>query len=170
MMTSAMIATERYAGQYTLEIAVRSPLRDERKGQPDGPNSTLRLRSAIRTTSRRTMLAHAARTIHFDAMPMPSTVPRATSESIDALNDLLWMWTRNKKYEARMKKIGKMSIIPMRDWMKNIPSKHTSVAAASAKILLGNRRLPRRYIIGTHRVPKRQAAMRHPNVLKPRSM
>ena len=170
MMTSAMIATERYAGQYTLEIAVRSPLRDERKGQPDGPNSTLRLRSAIRKTRRKTMLAHAARTIHFAAMPMPSTVPSASRDSIDALNERLWIWTRNKKYEARMKKIGKMSIMPMRDWMKNMPSKHARVAAAMAKIRFGHKRFASRYIIGMHSVPKRHAAIRHPKVLKPRSM
>src|SRR5437588_4155535 len=144
--------------------------RHETNGQPGGPNSTFRLRSTIRKTRKKTMLAHAARTIHFAAMPMPSTKPRATSEIIDQLKDLLWICTRNRKYAQRMKKIGKMSIIPMRDWMKNIPSKQARVAAASAKILFGNRRLPRRYIIGTHRVPKRQAAMRHPNVLKPRSM
>ena len=69
-----------------------------------------------------------------------------------------------------MKKIGKMSIIPIRDWMKNMPSKHTSVAAAIAKSRLGHSRRANRYIIGMHRVPKMQAAMRQPNVLKPRSM
>src|SRR6267143_174257 len=170
MITSAITATARYAGQYTDESAGPLPRRQERKGQPVGPNSISRIRSTIRTTRRNTMLAHAARTIHFEAIPMPRTVPRATRESIDVLNERLWMWTRNRKYEARMKKIGKMSIIPMRDWMKNIPSKQTSVAAASAKILFDQRRLAKRYIIGTHSVPKRQAAMRHPNVLKPRSM
>ena len=33
------------------------------------------------------------------------------------------------KYASRMKKTGKMSIMPILDWMKNIPSKHASVAA-----------------------------------------
>src|SRR5437588_8447883 len=144
--------------------------RHETNGQPGGPNSTFRLRSTIRKTRKKTMLAHAARTIHFAAMPMPSTKPRPISEIIDELKDLLWMCTRKRKYALRMKKIGKMSIIPMRDWMKNIPSKHTSVAAAIAKSRFGHRRLARRYIIGMHRTPKMQAAMRHPKVLKPRSM
>ena len=116
------------------------------------------------------MLAHAASTIHFDAMPMPSTVPNATSESIEELNERLWMWTRNRKYAVRMKKTGKMSIIPMRDWMKNIPSKHASVAAAIAKRRFGHNRRASRYIIGMQRAPKMQAAIRHPKVLLPRSM
>ena len=124
----------------------------------------------MRKSITKTMLAQAASTIHFAAMPIPSTIPSATSDSIDALNERLWMCTRKRKYDARMKKIGKMSIIPMRDWMKNIPSKHTSVAAAIAKSRFGHRRLARRYSIGMHRTPKMQAAMRHPKVLKPRSM
>ena len=64
-----------------------------------------------------------------------------------------------------MKKTGKMSIIPIRDWMKNMPSKHTSVAAAIANRRFGHRRLASRYIIGMHRVPNRHAAMRQPKVL-----
>ena len=69
-----------------------------------------------------------------------------------------------------MKKTGKMSIIPIRDWMKNMPSKHTSTAAATAKTRFGHSLIARRYISGTHRVPIKHAAMRHPKVLKPRSM
>ena len=69
-----------------------------------------------------------------------------------------------------MKAIGKMSIIPIRDCRKNMPSKHTSVAAASAKRRFGHKRLASRYISGTHRVPKMHTAIRQPNVLKPRSM
>src|SRR5260370_2342917 len=69
-----------------------------------------------------------------------------------------------------MKKIGMMSIIPMRDCKKNIPSKQTSAAAAIAKSRLGHSLLASRYIKGTHRVPKMQTAMRQPNVLKPRSI
>ncbi len=69
-----------------------------------------------------------------------------------------------------MKKIGKMSIIPIRDWMKNMPSKHTSVAAAMANRRFDHMRLASRYIIGMHSVPKMHAAMRQPKVLKPRSM
>ncbi len=34
----------------------------------------------ILTTSRKTMLAIAARTIHFDAMPIPSTTPSPTND------------------------------------------------------------------------------------------
>src|SRR5206468_8476819 len=86
------------------------------------------------------------------------------------LDDLLCTWTRNRKYAARMRKIGKMSIIPIRDWMKNIPSKHARVAAAIAKRRFGQRRRANRYIIGMHRVPKMHAAIRHPKVLKQRSM
>ena len=69
-----------------------------------------------------------------------------------------------------MRKIGKMSIIPIRDWMKNMPSKHTSVPAAIAKSRFGQRRLANRYIIGMHSVPKRQDMIRQPKVLNPRSM
>jgi len=50
-----------------------------------------------RATSRKTMLAYAARTIHLDAMPTPSTKPSATSDSIDPLKVRLWMWTMNRK-------------------------------------------------------------------------
>ena len=69
-----------------------------------------------------------------------------------------------------MKKIGKMSIMPMRDWMKNMPSKQTRVAAAIANSRFDHMRLASRYIIGMHSVPNRQAAILQPNVLKPRSM
>ena len=71
------------------------------------------------------MLANAASTIHLEAMPIPSTIPSATSDSIDPRRVRLWMWTRKRKYASRMKKIGKMSIIPIRDWTKNMPSKQT---------------------------------------------
>ena len=144
--------------------------RQDTKGHPGGPNSKFRMRRTIRRTRKNTMLAQAARTIHFPAMPMPSTRPSARSEIIDPLKDLLWTCTRKRKYAQRMKKIGKMSIIPMRDWMKNIPSKQASVAAAIANNRFGQRRRARRYIIGMHKVPKRAAAMRQPKVLKPRSM
>ena len=43
------------------------------------------------------MLPHAASTTHFAAIPMPSTVPSASSEIIDALKVRLWMWTMNRK-------------------------------------------------------------------------
>ena len=69
-----------------------------------------------------------------------------------------------------MKKTGKMSIIPIRDWMKNMPSKHANVAAEIANNRLGHNRRANRYIIGMHSVPKMHAAMRQPNVLNPRSM
>src|SRR5437588_11724592 len=134
----------------------RPSRRHETKGQPAGPKSMLRLRTTIRTTRKKTMLAHAASTIHLAAMPMPSTVPIATRESIDALNDLLWMWTMQRKEERRMEKIGKMSIIPMRDWMKNIPSKQTSVAAAIANRRLGHLGRATRDLGRTQNVPKRQ--------------
>src|SRR5207302_5966237 len=157
-------------GQNTPAIVEPESRRHDRKGQPGGPNSTFRLRSTIRKTRKKTMLAHAARTIHFAAMPMPSTKPRPISEIIDELKDLLWMCTRKRKYALRMKKIGKMSIIPMRDWMKNIPSKQARVAAAIANKRFGQRRRASRYIIGMHSVPKRAAAIRQPKVLNPRSM
>src|SRR5260370_40529325 len=66
-----------------------------------------------------------------------------------------------------MKKTGKMSIIPIRDWMKNMPSKHAKAAAEIANNRLGQSRRANRYIIGMHRVPKMQAAMRQPKVLNP---
>ena len=69
-----------------------------------------------------------------------------------------------------MKKTGKMSIIPMRDWMKNIPSKQTKVAAAIANRRLGHRRSASRYISGMQSVPMMADEMRQPNVLNPRSM
>ncbi len=103
-------------------------------------------------------------------MPIPRTTPSATSDTSDERGVRLWMWTRNRKYARRMKKTGKMSIIPIRDWMKNIPSKQASVAAATANRRLGQRRRANKYIIGMHRVPKMQAAMRQPKVLNPRSM
>src|SRR5690242_6759285 len=104
------------------------------------------------------MLPHAARTIHFAAIPIPSTVPSATSESIEVLNERARKWTKNGKYEGKMKKSGKMSIMPILDWMKNMPSKHGSVAAAIAKGRLGHMRLASRYIIGMYSVPKRRDA------------
>src|SRR6266581_9639694 len=107
MITSAITATARYVGQNTPEMVEPESRRHETKGQPGGPNSTFRLRRTIRRMRKKTMLAHAARTIHFAAMPMPSTKPRATSEIIDPLKDLLWICTRNRKYAHRMKKIGK---------------------------------------------------------------
>jgi hypothetical protein len=68
-----------------------------------------------------------------------------------------------------MKKIGKMSIIPIRDWMKNIPSKQTSTAAARANQRLGCSRNASRYISGTQSVPKMQGMIRQPKGTKPRS-
>src|SRR5258706_3688027 len=163
--TSAITATERYVGHAMRDVDSPSLRGQERNGQPRGPKSKLRLRRMMRRTNQNTMLAHAARTIHFDAMPMPSTTPRATSDSIAVINERLWMWTRKRKYANRMKKIGKMSIIPIRDWTKNMPSKHASVAAAMAKVRTGHRRLASRYIIGMHRVPNKAAAILQPTVL-----
>jgi len=51
-----------------------------------------------------------------------------------------------------------------------MPSKQTRVAAAIANKRLGHSLLAKRYIIGTQRIPKMQAAILHPNVLNPRSM
>ena len=68
-----------------------------------------------------------------------------------------------------IKKIGKMSIIPIRDWMKNIPSKQHSVAAVSANQRSRQSCSASRYISGTHRLPKMQLMIRQPKVLKPRS-
>src|SRR5260370_176803 len=68
-----------------------------------------------------------------------------------------------------MKKTGKMSIIPIRDWMKNMPSKHAKAAAEIANNRLGQSRRANRYIIGMHRVPKMQAAKRPPKGLNPRA-
>jgi hypothetical protein len=49
------------------------------------------------TIIRKTMLANAASTIHFDAMPIPSTTPNATSDTSDERGVRLWMWTRYRK-------------------------------------------------------------------------
>ncbi len=62
-----------------------------------------------------------------------------------------------------------MSIIPIRDCTKNMPSKHTSVAAASAKSRLGQSLKASRYISGTHSEPKIALMIRQPKVLNPRS-
>src|SRR5690242_17768449 len=169
-MTREISATDRYVGQNTLDMAGPSPRRQERNGHPRGPKSTLRLRRTTRATSQMQMESHAASTIHLAAMPMARTRPSARSEIMDALNERLWMWTRKRKYAARIRKIGKMSIIPIRDWTKNMPSKQTSVAAAIAKRRFGQSRRASRYIIGMHKVPKIEPAIRQPNVLLPRSM
>ena len=68
-----------------------------------------------------------------------------------------------------MKKIGKMSIIPIRDWMKNIPSKQARVAAAIAKRRFGHSLSASRYIRGMTRVPKIEPIQRQPKGVKPRS-
>src|SRR5258707_15163924 len=67
-----------------------------------------------------------------------------------------------------MKKIGKMSIIPTRDWMKNMPSKQVRVAAAIAKRRFGQRRSARRDIRGMTRGPKIDPIQRQPKGVKPR--
>src|SRR5260370_30674438 len=151
-------------------IAGPSPLPHDQMGLPGGPMLKSKRRLITRIASRKTIEAHAARTIHFDAIPMPRMMPSRNKVTMDPVGVRLWVWARYSVYARRMKKIGKMSIIPMRDWRKNMPSKQTSVAAAVANRRYGQRRRARRDIKGTHREPMMQTAIRHPNVLKPRSM
>ena len=123
----------------------------------------------MRRTRKNTIVPNAASTIHLAAMPTPRTTPSASREIIEALNERLCIWTKKRKYASRIRNTGKMSIIPMRDWTKNMPSKQASVAAAMANRRWAHMRLARRYIIGMHRLPKMHAAIRQPKVLKPRS-
>src|SRR6202171_6202788 len=171
MTASATTAITRYVGHHAPPgIVVPSPLPHDQNGLPGGPMWKSTLWRMALTIIRKTMLANAASTIHFDAIPIPSTTPSATSEASDELWLRLWMWTRYMKYASRMKNTGKMSIMPILDWMKNIPSKQANVAAEIANSRFGHSRRAKRYIIGMHKVPKMHAAMRHPKVLNPRSM